>query len=299
MAMARPTETVWKLLCQRLNEHDVEYCRTLQQRYYGHYFQIRVRVKRQPCYLIHPDMPSTLTTLDLPSSESETVSFFCESWEELEENVLSRLETNLSSHHIIPEQFIPPLARNVIHQANELVQICPPGFGYCNESPHFTWFNFVLNITVRELYNHDQITHMMLESITRGVRNRMPELHDNGDHSIMAPEVYHNEDHTIMVPGMWEPLTADFQNQMVVQHQMEPTSIATESLKKVKLEKGAAMESCSICLTELGDGPMEVSSTPCKHLFHKDCLVQWLIKSPTCPLCRYNVSTIPTLIDYT
>ncbi|XP_057450415.1 probable E3 ubiquitin-protein ligase ZFP1 [Lotus japonicus] len=77
--------------------------------------------------------------------------------------------------------------------------------------------------------------------------------------------------------------------------QMVPASnIAIESLKKVKVEESATMERCSICLTEFGDdGTMEVLSMPCKHVYHQDCLVQWLKTSHTCPLCRY---TMPTAI---
>ncbi|XP_057440101.1 uncharacterized protein LOC130731964 [Lotus japonicus] len=287
---------VWNLQCVQLNELDVECCRYLQQHLIGNYFQMKVRVRREPCFLLHPNMPSTLTAVNPPSIECDIRSFIIESWDDIRENGLSRFESNLSYNHIIPAEFIPSLAQNVIQYANELVQGCPPGFGYGYESPHLTWFKFVLDITVPELIEDQDliIRNIMWQSVTQ----MASELGDNQD-DIRVPELYHNEDHfmdselydmlselsnSVDYTLTWEPL------------EMAPTSIAIESLKKVKLEEGAAMESCSICLTELGDGARAVSSTPCKHVFHQDCLVQWLIKSPTCPLCR---CAIPTLIDYT
>ncbi|KAJ1380134.1 Zinc finger, RING-type [Sesbania bispinosa] len=73
--------------------------------------------------------------------------------------------------------------------------------------------------------------------------------------------------------------------------QMVPASkIAIESLQKVKLQEGVTMERCSICLVEFDDG-IEVSSMPCKHVYHHECLVQWLKTSHVCPLCRYPMPT--------
>ena len=28
---------------------------------------------------------------------------------------------------------------------------------------------------------------------------------------------------------------------------------------------------------------------PCKHFFHNDCIIPWLNRSNTCPLCRYKL----------
>ncbi|KAJ1380135.1 Zinc finger, RING-type [Sesbania bispinosa] len=79
--------------------------------------------------------------------------------------------------------------------------------------------------------------------------------------------------------------------------QMVPASkIAIESLQKVKLQEGATMERCSICLMEFDVGT-EVSSMPCKHVYHHECLVQWLKTSHVCPLCRYPMPTSISVID--
>ena len=83
---------------------------------------------------------------------------------------------------------------------------------------------------------------------------------------------------------------------MIMRESMEEVKMvpasetAIESLKKVNLENGDAIERCSICLTEF-DGDEEVSSMPCKHVYHQECLIQWLKTSHVCPLCRYPMPT--------
>jgi hypothetical protein len=46
--------------------------------------------------------------------------------------------------------------------------------------------------------------------------------------------------------------------------------------------------SCDVCLTEYEIGE-EVCRSPnedCHHVFHKECIVDWLMTRPTCPCCR-------------
>jgi hypothetical protein len=48
---------------------------------------------------------------------------------------------------------------------------------------------------------------------------------------------------------------------------------------------------CAICLDRLEQGDV-VGDIPCKHVFHKDCLKDWLRKKNRCPLCqRSGVAT--------
>lgn len=45
---------------------------------------------------------------------------------------------------------------------------------------------------------------------------------------------------------------------------------------------------CSICMEEVvpTSPGVEISKLPCRHIFHEDCLGNWLLRNPTCPLCR-------------
>lgn len=52
---------------------------------------------------------------------------------------------------------------------------------------------------------------------------------------------------------------------------------------------------CVICMDTLYDNKNRIRLSPCKHAFHKECIVQWLERLPrTCPLCKGNVDlTMP------
>jgi hypothetical protein len=55
-----------------------------------------------------------------------------------------------------------------------------------------------------------------------------------------------------------------------------------------ELEQGVR---CAICLDRLEQGDV-VGDIPCEHVFHKDCLKDWLKKKNRCPLCqRSDVAT--------
>ncbi|KAI3461048.1 hypothetical protein Pfo_017711 [Paulownia fortunei] len=58
-----------------------------------------------------------------------------------------------------------------------------------------------------------------------------------------------------------------------------------------------SLQSCSICMEDFeinSDTSVTVNELPCEHYFHKDCIVEWLQRSNTCPLCRYKLPVDPT-----
>ncbi|XVF11692.1 hypothetical protein REPUB_Repub08aG0049600 [Reevesia pubescens] len=64
---------------------------------------------------------------------------------------------------------------------------------------------------------------------------------------------------------------------------------AIEALEKVSGFGNS--EICAICLGKEKEEE-EAKRMPCGHLYHGDCIVQWLEKSNLCPLCRYTMPPI-------
>lgn len=50
------------------------------------------------------------------------------------------------------------------------------------------------------------------------------------------------------------------------------------------------VEQCSICMEEMTTGS-HVTGMPCSHMFHRECIQEWLKRSNTCPICRYRLPT--------
>ncbi|XP_023539483.1 E3 ubiquitin-protein ligase RNF165-like [Cucurbita pepo subsp. pepo] len=61
---------------------------------------------------------------------------------------------------------------------------------------------------------------------------------------------------------------------------------AIERLKEKFDEFGGEdLRNCSVCYDEMKDGGEEVSRIPCGHVYHKYCVLTWLQRNNSCPLC--------------
>ncbi|KAL2239388.1 UNVERIFIED_CONTAM: E3 ubiquitin-protein ligase [Sesamum indicum] len=65
---------------------------------------------------------------------------------------------------------------------------------------------------------------------------------------------------------------------------------ALKVLERVRVEKSGGGDlggECSICLEELLKGEVtEVIRLPCSHVYHEVCILGWLRKKQSCPICR-------------
>ncbi|CAH2070270.1 unnamed protein product [Thlaspi arvense] len=50
----------------------------------------------------------------------------------------------------------------------------------------------------------------------------------------------------------------------------------------------ATATECSICLVEYENGD-KITTLPCKHIYHKDCISQWLEQNSVCCVCKAEV----------
>ncbi|XP_002038217.2 E3 ubiquitin-protein ligase RNF181 homolog isoform X3 [Drosophila sechellia] len=57
----------------------------------------------------------------------------------------------------------------------------------------------------------------------------------------------------------------------------------------VKSEEDGDLE-CSVC-KEPAEAGQKYRILPCKHEFHEECILLWLKKTNSCPLCRYELET--------
>lgn len=59
------------------------------------------------------------------------------------------------------------------------------------------------------------------------------------------------------------------------------------------------MEPCVICLTNyvVGDSVCWSHNSACDHVFHSECIIQWLISHEECPCCRQIFLSLEDLVD--
>lgn len=82
--------------------------------------------------------------------------------------------------------------------------------------------------------------------------------------------------------GMWD---------LLEQQKLPPpaSKAAIENLPEVKIESADAKQ-CPVCLKQFETGD-KASLMPCRHMFHQECILPWLKKTNSCPLCRYELPT--------
>jgi hypothetical protein len=47
-------------------------------------------------------------------------------------------------------------------------------------------------------------------------------------------------------------------------------------------------ELCSICYNNIKEEE-QINRLPCKHIYHVDCIHEWLVKERVCPMCKQEI----------
>ncbi|KAM1050506.1 hypothetical protein ACFX13_032966 [Malus domestica] len=71
---------------------------------------------------------------------------------------------------------------------------------------------------------------------------------------------------------------------------MPATKASVEALNKFVFDGSSCDQLCVVCLEKMLSGD-QVTCLPCSHIFHGDCIIQWLNSGHTCPVCRFRFPT--------
>jgi len=66
--------------------------------------------------------------------------------------------------------------------------------------------------------------------------------------------------------------------------------------KHVKKYSTIKEDKCAICLQKY-KGVDIIKEFPCKHIFHKNCILKWIRTSNICPLCKYDINNDVNKVD--
>lgn len=88
--------------------------------------------------------------------------------------------------------------------------------------------------------------------------------------------------------GAWNE--AEFSS--LFSHQTPPPTSKKflSDLKDHLVREGEDEGQCPICLKNMEEEDI-INELPCKHKFHKECILPWLLKTCSCPCCRFELPT--------
>lgn len=105
--------------------------------------------------------------------------------------------------------------------------------------------------------------------------------------------------HNQLLPALDTIFTSMYEvfidNTLPEEYEDVKVTISDNEFKKLKCEDVTKEKTellskeCNICIDTYKEGE-EIVYLPCEHIFHKDCIYDWLVKEKVnCPICRCDV----------
>lgn len=129
---------------------------------------------------------------------------------------------------------------------------------------------------------------LSVDQIFQGANNNNPEV----DQLLLNPNMFENPPQIVRRPTIQDALLNLLQGMQPIQRGLDNF----DRLKRVSYEaekNRLDYDECSICIMPFGEEPDEVLIyLPCnrKHIFHEDCIIQWLKHERDCPLWKAPVN---------
>jgi hypothetical protein len=85
-------------------------------------------------------------------------------------------------------------------------------------------------------------------------------------------------------------------SQTIIEANTLPYQYGKEKSERAQEEQEVEKETCRICLNDY-ENQEWVRRLQCMHLFHKNCVDQWLQMNKQCPLCRVDIDKKPAVVN--
>ena len=121
------------------------------------------------------------------------------------------------------------------------------------------------------------------QSLSNGteIASNVDSSHSKGDH--LCENVMEGIASAEIVPS--------YKLKSVESYKTDGSSISYFSYEDVSIEDEDS-EMCAVCLCPYEEGDIRVFSKHCSHVFHKECIFEWLVKGHNeCPCCRTDMVT--------
>ncbi|KAK7071665.1 hypothetical protein SK128_025825 [Halocaridina rubra] len=102
-----------------------------------------------------------------------------------------------------------------------------------------------------------------------------------------APDDYLHFARLILHGGYWQGMQMEYSHLFGEKPPPPASKTFVNTLKTSKVTENAGQ--CAVCLKEWVKG--DFNTLPCKHRFHPSCIIPWLEKTNSCPMCRHELPT--------